>query len=679
MESGFNVNHSKAFVRLIRNRGILAALPLEGKIQMSKFFMTHPDLRVNLHFLRLRRSLHKLAREGMVCLLESCTCQEFEEVVESVGGYESLRRKMTGWLGLTGRSAMWRLQSVRSLHSKRDALLYLELDYLSVRRLHSHEPDALLYLEPDYSYGVVPYVSPEPGHVLIELDSKLKKRLVCGVYISNKYVPFFFALGYTVFCFFLWITFITVTTVSVLNQDVTEDIIIRIILEQIIANMTFHIIGEATLNFSANNSTQYNASAMERFVTEALLGETLENISDLVAEAQEQNKRHAVAGSNGSQTESNEDPTGVKRGSNGGPTSITGIHRDSTGFQKAHWRHPDTHPGRTHPRTCRRTDCPVNWGRRVDAFRFLGGSIATDPGPKHPAIHKLAKPGSITPRMSWPSQIVTKPGSITPRMLWPSQIVTKPGFITPRMSRPRQIMAKPDCNPSWVSCHLSPRLGLIYTSGIMGHGPAHHGRCTCVTAGAAPHPDGTVGHGPAHHDRRTRVAVGAAPHPGGTVGHGPAHHDRRTRVAMGAAPHPDGAVGHGSAHHDRRTRAAVGVAPHPDDKRTPVAVGTAPRPEKITGSDPPHAHYRQLSLTKRGALLALSLAPLQVAWPWGEAGAGTVESAVSVSSTADSALLQPLADLPMLRLKIPQGSVGPDYMAMEVTVGGKGPYDFIGD
>eukprot|EP00798_Chlamydomonas_sp_ICE-L_P004753 gene4753-34503_t len=54
------------------------------------------------------------------------------------------------------------------------------------------KPDALLYLEPDYSYGVVPYVSPEPGHVLIELDSKLPTlpkevlRLSTGQYFGER-------------------------------------------------------------------------------------------------------------------------------------------------------------------------------------------------------------------------------------------------------------------------------------------------------------------------------------------------------------------------------------------------------------------------------------------------------------------------------------------------------------
>lgn len=45
LEAGFNFNHQKSLLRLLRNHGALAALPLHRKVALARFFMG-PQLRV---------------------------------------------------------------------------------------------------------------------------------------------------------------------------------------------------------------------------------------------------------------------------------------------------------------------------------------------------------------------------------------------------------------------------------------------------------------------------------------------------------------------------------------------------------------------------------------------------------------------------------------------------------
>lgn len=47
LEAGFNFNHQKSLLRLLRNQGALAALPLHRKIELARFF-TGPQLRVSV-------------------------------------------------------------------------------------------------------------------------------------------------------------------------------------------------------------------------------------------------------------------------------------------------------------------------------------------------------------------------------------------------------------------------------------------------------------------------------------------------------------------------------------------------------------------------------------------------------------------------------------------------------
>lgn len=157
LEAGFNWNYQKSFLRLLRNKGALAALPLHRKIELARFlcssqlrvggacfeqagglhmhgvcmrqslpcdafgcwqspvaghgrldalfgssckqplcclhgrpFTLNPSvffccsqgygLTYVLMFARIRLGLHKHAKEGLTCLLESCTQREYERV-----------------------------------------------------------------------------------------------------------------------------------------------------------------------------------------------------------------------------------------------------------------------------------------------------------------------------------------------------------------------------------------------------------------------------------------------------------------------------------------------------------------------------------------------------------------------------------------------------------------------
>lgn len=46
LEAGFNVNHQKALLRTLRNKGALAACPMHRKIELARFF-TGPQLRAS--------------------------------------------------------------------------------------------------------------------------------------------------------------------------------------------------------------------------------------------------------------------------------------------------------------------------------------------------------------------------------------------------------------------------------------------------------------------------------------------------------------------------------------------------------------------------------------------------------------------------------------------------------
>ncbi|KAL4421350.1 hypothetical protein ABPG75_010641 [Micractinium tetrahymenae] len=120
LEAGFNRNHQKAFLRLLRNHGALAALPLHRKVALARFFLSRQlwgyGLTWILMFARLRTGLHKHGKEGLLCLLESCTGDEYDKVLLAVGGRLRVARKLRGRLRLSWHYVR-RLQDVEQTHA----------------------------------------------------------------------------------------------------------------------------------------------------------------------------------------------------------------------------------------------------------------------------------------------------------------------------------------------------------------------------------------------------------------------------------------------------------------------------------------------------------------------------------------------------------------------------------
>lgn len=64
---------------------------------------------------------------------------------------------------------------------------------------------------------------------------------------------------------------------------------------------------------------------------------------------------------------------------------------------------------------------------------------------------------------------------------------------------------------------------------------------------------------------------------------------------------------------------------------------------------------------------------------FGITGMGLVGSTFSVPLTAHATSVEPLADLPMIRLKLPKNGLGRDYVVIQLNIDGKGPYKFMID
>ncbi len=80
-ELGFDFNHTKPLMRLLRNRGVLAAMPVEERLELASWLLncTHGDLARKLHHMG-RADLHRLVKEAFLCVAESCTKGELQLV-----------------------------------------------------------------------------------------------------------------------------------------------------------------------------------------------------------------------------------------------------------------------------------------------------------------------------------------------------------------------------------------------------------------------------------------------------------------------------------------------------------------------------------------------------------------------------------------------------------------------
>jgi hypothetical protein len=102
MEAGFNHNYSKSLIRILRNRGVIASLSLPAKMELADF-LVGPGMRgygatYIAQAASIRRGLHKHAKEGLCCLLESCTVDEVNAIYTAQGGRVVVENKLRGWL-----------------------------------------------------------------------------------------------------------------------------------------------------------------------------------------------------------------------------------------------------------------------------------------------------------------------------------------------------------------------------------------------------------------------------------------------------------------------------------------------------------------------------------------------------------------------------------------------------
>ncbi|KAG2445648.1 hypothetical protein HXX76_000258 [Chlamydomonas incerta] len=141
-EIGFNLNHTKSFVRLVRNRGALAALLPAEKMATALWLVRNRQLWVWLHRCG-RRDVHKLVKEALMCLVESCTQKEYDLILETLGGVGPFRREFVGWIWLGGWSYLRRIKACKEHWGT--------------------SPDTPLLADPARLYGYVQYARRVPG------------------------------------------------------------------------------------------------------------------------------------------------------------------------------------------------------------------------------------------------------------------------------------------------------------------------------------------------------------------------------------------------------------------------------------------------------------------------------------------------------------------------------------
>ncbi len=116
-ELGWQFNHTRPLMRLLRNRGALAAMSPGAKLELSQWLLdcTHGQLAGRMHHFG-RADVHLLAKEAFLCLAESCTRRELSQIIIGWNGYRAVRRCLRGWLHLQGVHYERRLRAVMSHH-----------------------------------------------------------------------------------------------------------------------------------------------------------------------------------------------------------------------------------------------------------------------------------------------------------------------------------------------------------------------------------------------------------------------------------------------------------------------------------------------------------------------------------------------------------------------------------
>ncbi|KAG2491297.1 hypothetical protein HYH03_010303 [Edaphochlamys debaryana] len=143
-ELGFNLNHTKAFIRLLRNRGALAAMGADEKAATAAWLVRDRSLRLFQQLLCFRRDRHKFVREALVCLVESSTRTEYDAMLRALGGEVYFLRMLTGWTHLRGLYAVRRIRACQAVWEDKG-------------------PDTIPITQPSCRYGYVVYARRLPG------------------------------------------------------------------------------------------------------------------------------------------------------------------------------------------------------------------------------------------------------------------------------------------------------------------------------------------------------------------------------------------------------------------------------------------------------------------------------------------------------------------------------------
>jgi hypothetical protein len=146
LEAGFNHNYSKSLMRILRNRGVLASLSLPEKLELAAFLVGPAMRSFGATYIAqaasIRRGLHKHAKEGLLCLLESCTADEVSSIMEAQGGRKMVESRLRGWLHLS-----WHYNGRLK----------------DIDRTHEKDPEQRAYTNPELKYAALPWEAP-PKH-----------------------------------------------------------------------------------------------------------------------------------------------------------------------------------------------------------------------------------------------------------------------------------------------------------------------------------------------------------------------------------------------------------------------------------------------------------------------------------------------------------------------------------
>ena len=129
-ELGANWNRTKPLLRLLRDRGVLAEQAWPEKAALVDWLASPALYGQGLTYILMARGvragLHKFAKEGLCCVLESCTAAEAGGVVSLLGGRRALMRRLRGNMPWSSSAYARRVEAVEAVHAADPAALAVD-------------------------------------------------------------------------------------------------------------------------------------------------------------------------------------------------------------------------------------------------------------------------------------------------------------------------------------------------------------------------------------------------------------------------------------------------------------------------------------------------------------------------------------------------------------------------